>query len=471
MLKLINNSTAFYGTGLSIQHKLFKIKSGQYAGRMAAVYPIEPSTIVLSYADPPYLNWSNPKYIIYDSADYPAACWMDADGDIFIVYTQADTLSLVSKRIYFSNASWISETTGIVCASDSNFYPNLFRDGYGRLWVSWTRLSIGTYYLNCKASVDDGGQWGAGPEDLGYSMATSQLPIFSRFEYLPTYIYCFYTKDGASLMYRRFEIAGSVWHSETEVFSGSNLGGNFNTAVSDDLRVGLTFAEDSGLYFKDFDGASWSGNHLLDSDVSLAPVVIYNGAVPFVFYGKEIGPQQSQMYYCFKNGAIFTAPARVTGELSSFDRVLCYRPDAMAQHYDRTTAAADDTPADIYHPDTGKLLQDSGDALLLGQADRFNQVHIALSTNGAGGVVRWYYWDGSNWKNFTPSSGDYNFDSSPAEVRLWEDGSQIPSDWQSSVIAGHSKFWIRVAVNSDFGTAPVGTQITAATGFPYMTGL
>jgi hypothetical protein len=161
----------------------------------------------------------------------------------------------------------------------------------------------------------------------------------------------------------------------------------------------------------------------------------------------------------------------VTGELSSFDRVICYRPAAIPQYLDRSSEAEDDVPGDVYHSDTGGLFMDGGDALLLGQSDKFNQVHITLSTIGAGGMVSWHYWDGSNWKNLTPITGDYNFDSSPMNVRLWEDSSAIPCDWQSSVIAGTSEFWIRIAVTSAFGTAPVGTQITAAADLPFMTAL
>ncbi|HER00513.1 MAG TPA: hypothetical protein ENO22_14345 [candidate division Zixibacteria bacterium] len=471
MLKLIDNSTAFYGTGLALQRKLFKIRSGQYAGRIAAVYPSSPSVIVLSYADPPYISWSSPQQVVTDSADYPAGCWMDSNGNIYLAYTAETSLNLMHKKLSFADGGWTAGNAATIYNAGSNYYPSLFKDHYGRLWVSWTRVSGSDYTINVKSSVDDGVSWEFGPDDEGTILVTGQSSAFSRLEYLPTYLYCFYCVDGTSLAYRKIEMSGSLWLSEAAIFSGTGISDSFHTSVSDDLRIALAFASDGELYYKDFDGAIWSGNILIDSEVASAPIVRHNGSTAFVFYCKQIGPNQNQLNYAVKNGAEFASPSSVSGSLAACDRVICYRPEASAMYYDRSVEAADDSAADVYHPDSGGLLKDSGDALFLGQFEKFSRIYITLSTPGSGGTVTWHYWDGADWKNFVPVSGQYNFDSSPARIRLWEDSNDIPSDWQSSVIAGHSKFWIKVVVSSDFVTAPVGTQITAAVELQYMTAL
>ncbi len=471
MLKSIDNSTAFYGTGLSLQRKLFKIKSGQYAGRIAAVYPSSPSVIVLSYADPPYISWSSPQQVVTDAADYPAGCWMDSGGNIYLAYTQETSLNLMHKKLSFVNGSWSTGSAATIYNAGSNYYPNMFKDHYGRLWVSWTRVSGSDHTINVKSSIDDGVTWDFGPDDEGTVLVTGQSSAFSRLEYLPSYLYCFYCVDGTSLAYRRIEMSGALWLSEVELFNGTWLSDSFHTSVSDNLKIGLAFSVDGDLYYKDFDGAIWSGNVLINSGVTSAPIVRHHGSTAFVFYGKEIGPNQNQFYYSIKTGTEFGSPSKVAASLAALDRVICYRPEASAMYYDRSVEAADESTADIYHPDSGTLLKDSGDALFLGQFERFSQVHITLSTSGSGGSVTWHYWDGADWVNFIPVSGQYNFDSSPARVRFWEDSSDIPSDWQSSVIAGHSKFWIKVVVSTDFVTAPVGTQITAAEDLQYMTAL
>ena len=471
MLKLIDNSTSFYGTGLSLQRRLFKIKSGQYAGRITAVYPGSPSIVVLSYADPPYISWSNPQQVVTDSADYPSGCWMDSGGNIYLAYTQETSLNLMHKKLSFVNGSWSTGSAATIYNAGSNYYPDVFKDNYGRLWVSWTRVSGSDHTINVKSSIDDGVTWEFGPDDEGIVLVTGQSSAFSRLEYLPSYLYCFYCGDGTSLAYRRIEMSGALWLSEIELFNGTGLSDSFHTSVSDDLKMALAFAADGDLYYKDFDGAIWSGNMLIDSEINSAPLVRHNGSAVFVFYSKELGPNQNQIYCSIKSGTEFSLPSNVSGSLAALDRVVCYRPEASAMYYDRSAEAENENTADVYHPDSGALLKDSGDAVFLGQFEKFSQVHVMLSTSGSGGSVTWHYWNGADWVNFVPVSGQYNFDSSPARVRFWEDSSDIPSDWQSSVIAGHSKFWIKVIVSSDFVTTPVGAQITAAEDLHSITAL
>jgi hypothetical protein len=471
MLKLIDTSTAFYGAGLALQRKLFKIKTGAYSGRMAAVIPIGASTIALTYSDPPYLSWSEPHNVITDSADYPVGCWMDEGNNIHIAYTVSGSLNLAHKKLTFWNGNWNTGSVNIIYNGDANYYPSLYADLVNRLWVSWTRYSGGSYYINVKSSVDDGAIWGAGPGSSGTILTAGANSAYSRLEYLPTYLFCFYTEAGMRLAYRRYEIGGAIWYSETELFTGTDLGYNFSTAVSNDLKIGLALVSDSELIFKDFDGSVWSGNQHLDSDVAVAPAVKYNGSIPFVFYGKHIGSGQDQLYYSHRKGSGFSGPSRVTGELATFDTVLCYHPDAAVKFHDRTVAASDGSGGDVFHPESGKLLENNNEAIFLGQSERFYHVYATLSVNGIGGNVGWYYWNGSDWLNFVPSSGGYNFDASPALIRLWDDFADMPSDWQSSVINGTSQFWVKAVVMSSFGTAPIGSQLTAANNLPYITSL
>jgi len=110
----------------------------------------------------------------------------------------------------------------------------------------------------------------------------------------------------------------------------------------------------------------------------------------------------------------------------------------------------------------------SGDGLFLGQSEKFTTAIITLSTIGAGGQVSWYYWDGYDWIAFTPASGIYSFDSSPATVRLFDDESQIPSDWQKCIVGNAAGYWVKVIVNSDFSTGPVGSQITGVQNISYI---
>jgi hypothetical protein len=110
----------------------------------------------------------------------------------------------------------------------------------------------------------------------------------------------------------------------------------------------------------------------------------------------------------------------------------------------------------------------AGDGVYAGQSERFTTLHISLSTDGSGGQVSWYYWNGADWSAFTPSSGAYHFDSSPATVRLWDDSSGLPSDWQTCVVNGAVRFWIKAIAVSAFSIGPIGSQITAALNFSHL---
>ncbi len=76
--------------------------------------------------------------------------------------------------------------------------------------------------------------------------------------------------------------------------------------------------------------------------------------------------------------------------------------------------------------------------------------------------MTWEYFDGADWKQFTPESGAFNFDSSDKPVYLWDDSQSTPSDWQLTKVNNYSAYWIRVRVTTAFSVKPVGTQIIAA---------
>ncbi len=88
---------------------------------------------------------------------------------------------------------------------------------------------------------------------------------------------------------------------------------------------------------------------------------------------------------------------------------------------------------------------------------------MLLSLAGLGGLVTYAYFDGSNWKSFTPSSGAYHLDSSDKEVLLFDDFDSSPQDWQKNNVNGVNRFWIKIEVSSGFTTAPVGSQFTSIT--------
>nr|NIM98483.1 hypothetical protein [candidate division Zixibacteria bacterium] len=199
-----------------------------------------------------------------------------------------------------------------------------------------------------------------------------------------------------------------------------------------------------------------------------SPTIRFLETVPYVFFASNIGSGQNQVFYSYKDGSAFASRAVFEWGQKPFDIVFCYDDSASPEYSDRTTQASDSTPADVLHPTSGALVKDVNDSLYLGMDVKFNLARVMLATAGIGGEVKWQYWDGENWADFTPQSGSYHLDSGEKTVILWQDLNSVPVNWQRCSVNGVSEFWVRILVTVSFGTAPVGTQITAVPEAKYL---
>ena len=463
MQKLIDTVSSYYGSGIQTQSKLFKVPSGQYKGRAILVYPLNSSTLVYRCANPPYISWSGPVNIVTNSADFPASGFMDSFGSLYLVYTVQTSLALAMVKLSFVNGAWSIGTVRNVCTMGYNYYPSILKDSINRLWVSWSYYDPVTtrYSVHVKSSTDDGITWGTGESDPGEALTSGSTGCFSQLIFQPSYIRCFYSDGGDILAYRSFELYSAVWSSAVSVYSGSNIQDDFQVSVSPDNKVGIVFPGNSALLYREFDGLSWSGVMTVDTAVPVSPAIKFSGNVPYVFYGKNIGNNQNQIFYSYKSGSNFVTPIPFLGGAKILDKVFCYDHSATNKYSDRTSEAQNATSADIFHPTSSSLIRDIEDALYLGMNDKFNQARIILSTAGIGGQVVWEYWDGSEWKSSTPYSGAYHLDSLSKLVILWQDLSSVPSDWQMCGVNNSTFFWVRIRVTTGYITAPIGTQVTA----------
>ncbi|MFH0931109.1 MAG: hypothetical protein V1890_04140 [Candidatus Zixiibacteriota bacterium] len=108
MQKLIDTVSAYYGSGIQTQNKLFVVPSGQYKGRAILIYPLNASTIVYRWAEPPYISWSSSVNIVTNSADFPCSGFMDSSGNLYLAYTVQTSLALAMVKLSFANGAWSS---------------------------------------------------------------------------------------------------------------------------------------------------------------------------------------------------------------------------------------------------------------------------------------------------------------------------------------------------------------------------
>lgn len=455
----LGNSSAAYKAGISPDKRVFKVFSGQYAGRMVVLAQTSPSEISLAYSDYPYVDWTQLLTVLNDSADYPFDAVMDEAGNIYLVYTLGSNNDLVVRKLTITVASWVVGDLHTIYNGDDNFFPSITIHPPDSLWVTWSRLSLGLYYIDAKRSDDWGENWGTGPSSYGSELSSGASSAYSKILTLGSYIYAVYTLDGTKISYRRKHRNITLWEDEADISTGTGFDDNFDAAVSDDDRLSVVF-NDGRIRYREFDGIRWGGIVDVDDNAGTFPQVKFYDNCPYLVYLSEFGTRQNRILYSRKQGNSFSTPHILDPCKSVFDRVLCYN-SIVANYSDLTTAAGNDTTGDIYHSDSSVIFKETGDALYLGMQVKFHYLKIILSTAGSGGTLSWQYHNGSQWISFQPSGGGYYFNAPDRELLLWDDYSSIPPDWQKYIVEENNLFWIRIVVASSFDIGPVGTQITS----------
>jgi len=203
--------------------------------------------------------------MINDTADYPFDAVMDPEGNIFVAYTLSSNNDLVVRKLTFSSGVWTAGELTTLYNGDDNYYPSLNIEPSGRLWVSWSRLSSGEYYVNIKYSTDGGISWSGGPTSYGTALSAGAASAFSKIVISDPCLYAFYSLGGTKLALRMKHSSASLWDDEMELASGSALDHNFDAAASVDGRIGVVF-DDNRIRFREFDGNIWGT--LIDIDAA-----------------------------------------------------------------------------------------------------------------------------------------------------------------------------------------------------------
>lgn len=464
MQSFLDNSLSLSAAGIAPGKKVFDVKSGPYSGRKAILILKKPGqtsevAIKLYYSDNPYAEWTHIDNLIVDCDDYPFDATIDNSGNIYVVYTKITSHDLMFIKLTFSGGIWLTGTPVTIYNVDPGYYPSIIMLPSGRIQVSWSRYSSGSYSINTKYSDDNGSTWGSGPTDAGTALTSGVSSAYSKLSIYRYYLYAIYGQGGDRLSYRHKESDSGEWSSESDIASGTGFDSDFDVAVSSDGRLAVVY-DDGQLRYREFDGSQWSGVILLEANGGIFPQIIFSNNNPYIVYLSVYGEDQNRPMYIYRDRQSFTDPAPLDVSMSPFEKVLCYNI-AAATYNDRTTAAANDTEGDIYHAASNAVFKEIGDALYIGLSKKFHYLKIILSTAGAGGEVNWQYYNGADWAGFTPSGGNYHFSSLDKGILLWNDLDSVPADWQKYNVSGGIFFWIRVVVTSAYSTAPVGTQITS----------
>jgi len=444
---------------------LFRLATGARAGRAVVIYRPNPGTLALAWADAPYKDWSSPVTVASDVDGSGFAACMHPDGSLTVAYTKISAQDLVCCKLLFDGETWQPLAQQTIYTGDANTDPSLaYEEGQGRIWVSWTRsvAASGLSYIQSKRSLDGGTTWGLGPTDTGDTLTTGSSTCRSQLVRRLDFMHCVYQDGGSRYAHRSFYLNSALWSGEETILTGSGFASGFHAAAAGDGRLGVVMASGAALQFREYDGSSWSAVLTVRDATPLSPTALYIDQTPIALWGEDQGSGYRVWWCASKSGVAFSDPTPLLGTRAVLDRVLLYSDASANPFADLSAAAAEDTAADMVHPETGKLVAAVGDAVYFGLSEPFDLLNIVLASPGTGGVVKWEYWNGSIWQAFVPATGPCHFDSSPMRVRLFDDGWATPDDWHATSVNSTSLYWVRARVVSAFATSPVGTQ--AVTG-------
>jgi len=459
MLKKITESTAMRPLGNPFGQKLLEVVSGEYSRRLVALIQTSASELKLTFADPPYVSWSNLQMIVSDAYNGNFDCVMEPDGNIHLAYSETSTNYLVTRKLTFSGGSWSVGSKVTAFNGSQCFDPSIAIEPSGTLWLSFAKFSTPTRSIQIKSSTDSGATWGSGAGDPGTELVGISMSAYAKTLIGPNDIYVVYTEGGQLIAMRSRPISGGSWTSAYTIATGSSFTNNFDAAINSDGVLAVVY-DNLGVYYREYDGSNWGTIVNINETPANSPQVFFRQNVPVVTYLSSFQGMQMVMKYSVRKTGTFTEPTALDSRAKPFDSVILY--DVSSGTYeDLTTEAESGVTADVYHSDSGALIKDTGDCAYLGMDAPFRYVHFFLSTAGSGGTVNYSYWDGTGWKALTPASGVSHLDAADVPVLLWDDYLGVPEDWQKYQVNSVNRFWIKIEVVSSYTTGPVGTQISA----------
>lgn len=465
MYKFIENVTAQTPTGLAPQRKLFRLKSGPYAGRLVLLYAKSANEIALRWTNDPYGDWTSPQTIISDSSDYPFSAVIDSDGHIYIAYTKQTVLSAVFVKLTFSAGNWVAGTPAIICNSGPCHYLAIARMSANEMWCAYAYYNsgLGVYSIRSKVSYDLGVTWGSGPADSGQQISEqgSDMPYVCLIQ-VGANLFAVYSQARSNLYFRlRIGPAGD-WEDPVHIATADYIDHNFDCGSSPDHKLGIAFCPSliNRIYFREYDGVAMSGLQEAAQYRGRSPQVAYLMNKAHIFFARSVGNDFWIPDCAIKDGANFNNSEMFSG-VGQFDKVLLYSESASAHFADKTVEAISECSADIYHPQSYALVSSSGDCLYMGKVDKFFCAAVVLSNAGSGGSVVWEYFDGGDWIGFTPLSGAYQFNQPSQIITFWDDTESVPPSWQACAVNSEYMYWIRARVVNQYSLPPVGSQILA----------
>lgn len=255
----------------------------------------------------------------------------------------------------------------------------------------------------------------------------------------------------------------TVWSAETVGPGAGSASQNFAHSIVGDASGDIYFEKYTGgtnntdLYL--WGGFAWTGQVRFCTTCNRSSLAT-DGTSVWNIYTDSTGflPAQKwfykKAYYPFTANEFSAATPFVTNQ-SNFDQVWLYNGST---YENLTTAAGDNTTADVKHSVSLGVVSAIGDIAYFGRSTQFDAISWVLSTAGTVGSVNWEYWNGSGWVSLRNilSTTNSTFLSTTASSVIFTPN----SDWATTTVNGVSDYYVRARTTTAYTIKPIGSQFS-----------
>ena len=406
-----------------------------------------------------------------------ASAFADSSDNVYVVYSQAATGGGATRGVNYrkltkgSGSTWTLESEQSVLsgsASTAYTYATLVVEGTTRIWMAvryfdGTNYQVSTYY---SSNLGTAPTWTLSQTALDTANTTSNrhFPTMARFGSKVGVIYN-HDSTPPSIRWRwRADADGlTSWVSEQIISTGINPAtATFNASGDAQGNIYVTINASTSSLTAVYNGTTWLASTLSSAaGGNTFASTVQDGHNFWAIYSETTdlaSGLSGNRKLVFKKGvppyaaeSFDTSSTAIVDYHAVFDKVWT---SIASTFTDRTTAAGSTTTADVTMP-TNSV---TSDAIYFGKTQKFDSLSWVVSTNGAGGVMTWEYWNGSTWAALTfTASSNTNF-----QGNGWGAFTD-PSDWATTTVNSESTayYYVRARVSTTYTTTPVGTQMAA----------
>ena len=255
----------------------------------------------------------NIKYVD-DYTGYSFSGYIDNNDNIYLAYNPhrgASQYVFMIKMTYSAGSYALGpERTVESTGASTQAAPNIIKDPSNNLWVTYVYANGSNYSINVRESVDDGATWGASTQlssstSVALGSEFSSLAIYNN-QY-PVVAYVLYQSGASRVYYRAYN--GASWSTEGVIDANTSQTPNFSLVkVGAQVYYAGGYPGTGPMNYSVFNGTSWTAISTVNAAAAdtYDPQLVTDGLNVWLFYVHYNGTANNyDIYYKKFNGSIW----------------------------------------------------------------------------------------------------------------------------------------------------------------------